>query len=128
MDGYSESAPAGHRTRPAIERDPDHPDYLGPILIPLGEIVLFARPACDECDRVRAILAARGLTWRELDASDPSHLRRREHLVYTSYLRVPILCAAAYAVVGFDEPRILQILDAHEERLLKLARQAADAG
>lgn len=124
MEGHAESLAARDRTRPTIERDPDHPDYLGPILIPLGEIVLFSRPACEACDRVRAMLAARHLTWRELDASDPSPLRRREQLVYTSYLRVPILCAAGYAVVGFDEPRIGEVLDAHEQRLARLKARA----
>jgi glutaredoxin len=120
MEGYSESVAAGDFTRPTIVRDPDHPDYLGPILIPLGEIVLFARPGCAVCDRVRAILAARQLFWRELDASSASHLPRREQLVYTSYLRVPILCAAGYAVVGFDESRINEVLDVHEERVARI--------
>lgn len=120
MEGNSAGSLAGDRACPVIETDPDHPDYLGPILIPLGEIVLFARPGCDDCARVRAVLAARGVSWRELDASDASRLSRQEHLVYTSYLRVPILCAAAYAVIGFDEPRIHEVLDAHEARLARI--------
>ncbi|MFN2446971.1 MAG: hypothetical protein ABR606_15485 [Vicinamibacterales bacterium] len=86
--------------------------------------MLFARLGCAACDRVRALLVARHLTWHELDASDPSHLRRREQLVYTSYLRVPILCAAGYAVVGFDADRIGEVLDAHEERLARLSARA----
>lgn len=131
MERHPEGSVAGHRFSPAIETDPDHPDYLGPILIPLGEIVLFARPGCESADRVRAMLRARGLAWRDFDTSDPSYLRRAEQFVYTSYLRTPILCACGYAVVGFDEPRMSEVLDEHMERLRRmkgLEAQGLEAG
>lgn len=127
MEGNREGSLAGDRARPVIETDPDHPDYLGPILIPLGEVVLFARPGCDDCARVRMLLTARGLAFREHDVSDPSRLSREVHFVYTSYLRTPILCACGYAVVGFDEVRIHEVLDEHVARLARLGGETAEA-
>ena len=121
MERYPESTLIGGSAGPPIIRDPDHPGYLGPILIPLGQVVLFARPDCELCERVRAILRARGLAWREVNAADSSFRLRCEQLIFTSYLRVPTLCACGYSVVGFDEPRLHEVLTAHIERLERLS-------
>lgn len=101
--------------------DPDHPEYRGPITIPLGEVVLYVRPDCPWCEAVRHDLTARGLAWREVDTTSPAMEPRREQLIYSGYLSAPVLCAAGYAMIGYDGVRIREILDAHEERLARLA-------
>lgn len=126
MERDPAGAPFSHRVGPTIVTDPDDPDYLGPATIPLGEIVLFAPAECPSAEIVRAILRARGLAWREVDANGPTAERlRTEQFIFTGYFRTPVLCACGYAVVGFDEPRIHEILDLHQARLARLARIAA---
>ncbi len=125
MEGYTARTLIGDSPGPAVVTDPDDPGYLGPIPIPMGDVVLFFRAGCELCERVRVILRARGLAWREVDALNPSHLVRWEQLLYTGYLRTPSVCAGGYAVVGFDAPRIHEIIDLHLERLERLrAKQA----
>jgi glutaredoxin len=121
MEGNAERLAAGDRPRPTLERDPDHPNYIGPILISLDEIVLFGRDDCEVCERVRTLLRKSGLPWREVEASAATGPRQLEQLVYTGYLHVPTLCAAGYAVVGFDEARIVEVLEAHAARLARKA-------
>jgi hypothetical protein len=122
MEGNPERLVAGYRPRSALERDPDHPNYIGPALISLDEVVLFVREGCEACERVRTLLRVSGLHWREVEGSADTGPRQQEQLVYTGYLHVPTLCAAGYAVVGFDEARIIEVLDAHAARLAR--RQA----
>lgn len=124
MEGHRARTLIGGIARPTIVDDPDHPEYLGPIPIPMGEVVLFARPGCQLCERVRSILRGRGLHWREVDSSNPSHLVRWEQLLYTGYLRTPSLCAGGYTVVGFDVPHIQEIIGLHLERLERLTKRA----
>lgn len=100
--------------------DPDHPRYRGPLTIPLSDIVLYVRPDCPRCEDVRCDLRARGLSWREVDTSGPAMPARREQLMFAGYLVAPVLCAAGYAMVGYDPVRVREILDAHQERLERL--------
>ncbi len=124
MEGYTARTVVGGLSRSAIVTDPDDPEYLGPIPIPMGDVVLFFRAGCELCEHVRAILRARGLAWREVDALSGSHMVRWEQLLYTGYLRTPSVCAGGYAVVGFDAPRIHEIIDLHVERLERLREKA----
>jgi len=121
MEGYSAGIPLRYRTRSAIDLDPDHPRYRGPVTIPLSEIVLYVRPDCARCEDVRRDLRARALSWREVDTTGPAMEPRREQFMFTGYLQAPVLCAAGYAMVGYDGTRIREMLDAHEERLARRA-------
>jgi glutaredoxin len=124
MERYPESPAIGRRTRPTLERDPDHPNYLGPILIPLDDVVLFSQDGCERCERVRSLLRTRGIAWREVQVVDGSPALQCEQLVFTGHLYVPVLCAAGYAVVGFDEARITEVLDEHVARLERRRRSS----
>lgn len=124
MEGYTARTLIGGIPRPTVVTDPDDPEYLGPIPIPMGDVVLFFRAGCELCERVRLVLRSRELAWREVDSSNPSHMVRWEQLLYTGYLRTPSVCAGGYAVVGFDPPSIHEIIDLHLERLERLKQRA----
>lgn len=123
MEGNPESFAVRYRLDPAIVTDPDHPGYCGPLTLPLGEIVLYVKPECPRCEDTRRDIRARGLTWREVDTTRTAMLPRREQLMFSGYLRAPVLCAAGFVMVGYDRVRVRELLDLHEARLAKLAAQ-----
>jgi glutaredoxin len=94
--------------------------------MPLGEVVLYVRPDCPSCEDVRRDLRLRGLAWREVDTTDPAMEPRREQLMFSGYLQAPVLCAAGYAMIGYDRVRVGEILDAHEQRLKRLSHKHED--
>ncbi len=121
MEGNPESLAVRYRIDPAIVTDPDHPDYRGPVTIPLDEVVLYVKPDCPLCELVRVAIRAHGLPWREVDTTPPAMLPRREQMLFAGYLRAPALCAAGYAMIGYDPVRVRELLELHRLRLLKQA-------
>lgn len=125
MERHTTRTLVGVSPEPTLTEDPDDPEYLGPIPIPMDEILLYATPEAELCERVRDILRARGLTWREVDPTRASSTVQTEQLLFTGATELPSLCAGGYVVVGFDAPWIEEILDAHVERLERLRQRAA---
>jgi glutaredoxin len=91
----------------------------------MDEVVLYVKPDCPLCETVREAIRARGLPWREVDTTPPAMPARREQLLFSGYMRAPVLCAAGYVMVGYDPVRVEELLDMHQERLARLAAREA---
>lgn len=84
----------------------------GPTTRHCALLVLYIVPDCLECERARALLRSRGVTWHEVDVSRIEMLPRREMLLRGGSWHVPLLRGAGLVQIGYDEPAFLAIVNA----------------
>jgi glutaredoxin 3 len=92
----------------------------------LSEVVVYTTPTCGYCHQVKQYLAGRGIPYKEVDvAADP---RAAAEMVNLSGQRgVPVVLIDGQVVVGFNQPRIEQLLTTRSTRRPHLGLSVADA-
>lgn len=72
-------------------------------------VLVFTTPTCSWCTRVKSYLAQRRVPFREIDVSrDPA--AARDLVRRSGQMGVPVVEIDGRPVVGFDKPRIDQLL------------------
>jgi len=92
----------------------------------VSEVVVYTTPTCGYCHQVKQYLSERGVPHREVDvAADP---QAASEMVRLSGQRgVPVVVIDGQVVIGFNRPRIDELLSARSARRPQLGVSVADA-
>lgn len=89
-------------------------------------VVLYSTPTCPYCHQARSFLTQRGIRFTEYDVSRDQHAAA-EMVRRTGQNGVPVIVVDNQTVVGFDRPRLEQLLRQASERRPSLGLRVADA-
>jgi glutaredoxin 3 len=92
----------------------------------LSEVVVYTTPTCGYCHQATQYLAQRGIPYREVDVAADSQAAA-EMVNLSGQRGVPVLLIDGQVVVGFNRPRIDQLLEAGSSRRPHLGLSVADA-
>ena len=92
----------------------------------MSEVVVYTTPTCGYCHQVKHYLAQRDVPYREVDvAADPQ--AGIEMVNLSGQRGVPVVVIDGQVVIGFNRPRIDELLAAHSARRPHLGVSVADA-
>lgn len=92
----------------------------------MSEVVVYSTPTCGYCHQVKQYLSQRGVPYREVDvAADPQAASEMVHL--SGQRGVPVVVIDGQVVIGFNRPRIDELLSARSARRPQLGVSVADA-
>jgi glutaredoxin 3 len=92
----------------------------------VSEVVVYTTPTCGYCHQVKDYLAQRDVPYREVDvAADPQAAAEMVNL--SGQRGVPVVLIDGQVVVGFNRPRIDQLLADRGSRRPRLGLSVADA-
>ena len=75
----------------------------------MKNIIIYSTPTCVYCNMAKAFFKTNNIPFTEYDvASDLP--RRKEMIDKTGQMGVPVIDAGGEVVVGFDEPRLKEVL------------------
>lgn len=73
------------------------------------QVTIYSTPTCHFCHLAKDFFDANGVTYEDVDVV--SNLERRKEMVdMTGQLGVPVIRIGDDVVVGFDEPKLRQLL------------------
>ncbi len=73
------------------------------------KVVVFTTPTCSWCTRAKQYLNSKGIRYTEVDVT--RNQRGAEDMIRRSGQRgVPVILVGSQAVVGFDKPRLDNLL------------------
>ena len=73
------------------------------------EITVYTTPTCSWCNRVKDFLHGKGVNYQEVNVAGDDQAARKL-LDLTGQLSVPVITKGNEVVVGFDQPKIEQLL------------------
>lgn len=73
------------------------------------EVIVYSTPTCPWCSRAKAYLAQLGVPYEDKDVSRDVEAAR-EMVRISGQMGVPVLVIDGNVVVGFDKPRIDELL------------------
>jgi len=92
----------------------------------MSDVVVYTTPTCGYCHQVKQYLSQRGLTFTERDvAADPQAAAEMVRL--SGQRGVPVIVMDSQVVVGFDRPRLDQLLASGRAAPPRLGLSVADA-
>lgn len=92
----------------------------------MSDIVVYTTPTCGYCHQVKQYLTQREIPYREVDVA--ADAQAAAEMVNLSGQRgVPVVVMDGQVVVGFNRPRLDQLLDARSSRRPHLGLSVADA-
>ena len=72
-------------------------------------VVVYSTPTCGPCKAAKAFLASRGVAFQEVNVAED--LEGREALIrQTGQLAVPVIVVGDEVVLGFNRPRLAEVL------------------
>jgi len=89
-------------------------------------IKVYSTPTCGFCHQVKSYLRQKGIQFTEFDVSR-DQAAAREMIQLTGQQGVPVVVIDGQVVVGFNRPRIDQLLAARSSRSARLGAAIADA-
>lgn len=73
------------------------------------DVTIYSTPTCHFCHAAKDFFAANGVQYTEHDVA--SNLEKRKEMVEKSgQLGVPVITVGDELIVGFDEPRLRELL------------------
>ena len=92
----------------------------------MSEVVVYTTPTCGYCHHVKEYLGQREIPYREIDVA--ADAQAAAEMVNLSGQRgVPVVVIDGQVVVGFNRPRIDELLAARSARQPRLGLSVADA-
>lgn len=92
----------------------------------MSDVVVYTTPTCGYCHQVKQYLSQRGVTFTERDvAADPQAAAEMVRL--SGQRGVPVIVMDSQVVVGFDRPRLDQLLASGRAAPPRLGLSVADA-
>jgi len=73
-------------------------------------VIIFTTPSCPHCNRAKQYLRQRGIHFRDVDVSRDA-AAARDMVRRSGQHGVPVLDIGGRIVVGFDRPKIDQLLE-----------------
>jgi glutaredoxin-like YruB-family protein len=72
-------------------------------------VVVYSTPTCAPCKAAKAFLAAKGVRFEEVNVAED--VEGREALIrQTGQLAVPVIVVGDEVVLGFNRPRLIEVL------------------
>lgn len=72
-------------------------------------VVVYSTPTCGPCKAAKAFLASKGVAFQEVNVAED--LEGREALIrQTGQLAVPVIVVGDEIVLGFNRPRLAEVL------------------
>jgi glutaredoxin-like YruB-family protein len=72
-------------------------------------VVVYSTPTCGPCKAAKAFLASKGVAFQEVNVAED--LEGREALIrQTGQLAVPVIVVGDEVVLGFNRPRLAEVL------------------
>lgn len=75
----------------------------------MKKVIIYSTPSCVYCNMAKNFFKANNIAYAEYDVSSDAD-KRKEMIDMTGQMGVPAIDAAGEIIVGFDEPRLRQIL------------------
>lgn len=75
----------------------------------MKKIVIYSTPTCHFCNMAKEFLTSHNIPFQSYDVSTDRE-KQKEILEKTGQLGVPVILIDNEVIVGFDKPRISQIL------------------
>ena len=88
--------------------------------------MVYSTPTCGYCHQVKQYLAERGIPYQEIDVA-ADHQAAVDMVSLTGQRGVPVVLIDGQAVIGFNRPRIDELLAARTTRRPHLGLSVADA-
>lgn len=79
-----------------------------------GQVVLYATDWCPYCEKTRALLAAKGIPYREMNIETSTEARRQYQRLAAS--GVPVLLVAGKVVRGYHPEKMEAVLEAWQRK------------
>lgn len=76
---------------------------------PQPKVIIFSTPTCSFCNAAKSYLRQRGVKFRDVDVSRDA-AAARDLVRRTGQQGVPVLDIGGKIVIGFDRPKINQLL------------------
>jgi glutaredoxin 3 len=92
----------------------------------VSEVLVYTTPTCGYCHQVKQYLSQRGVSHREVDVA-ADHQAASEMVRLSGQRGVPVVVIDGQVVVGFNRPRIDELLSAKSARRPQLGVSVADA-
>ncbi len=75
----------------------------------MNTLTIYSTPTCTYCNMAKAFFKSNNLTYTEHDvASDLA--KRKEMIDKTGQMGVPVIEANGHLIIGFDEPKLREVL------------------
>ena len=74
----------------------------------MADVVTFTNPACPHCQRLKAYLSGRGVSYTDRDVTQDDEARTE--LARMDAPGVPVIRVGDETVIGFDQGRLDQLL------------------
>ena len=72
-------------------------------------VVVYSTPTCGPCKAAKAFLASKGVAFQEVNVAED--VEGREELIRkTGQLAVPVIVVGDEVVLGFNRPRLTEVL------------------
>ena len=72
-------------------------------------VIVYSTPTCGPCKAAKAFLASKGVAFQEVNVAED--LEGREALIrQTGQLAVPVIVVGDEVVLGFNRPRLAEVL------------------
>lgn len=79
----------------------------------MKNVSIYTTPSCTYCKMAKEFFKEKGIQYQEFDvASDP--VKRAEMIDFTGQLAVPVILIDDSAVVGFNRPKVAELLGISE--------------
>ncbi len=76
----------------------------------MKKVTIYSTPTCHFCQMAKEFFKANGVAYDEFDVAGNME-KRREMMEKSGQLGVPVIVIDNNVVVGFDKPRLSQLLD-----------------
>ncbi len=75
----------------------------------MKEVIIYSTPSCVYCNAAKVFFKEKGVVYTEHNvAADPE--RRKEMIEKSGQMGVPVITIGGEIVVGFNQPKIRQLL------------------
>jgi len=73
------------------------------------DVVIYSTPTCHFCQMAKEFFAEKGIVYTNYDVSTDLE-KRQEMIDMTEQMGVPVIRIGDDVVIGFDKPKIVQLL------------------
>lgn len=79
----------------------------------MKKVHIYSTPTCHFCHMVKDFLTSKGIPYEDFDVAIDLD-KRKEMVEKSGQMGVPVVSIDGELIVGFDKPRIMQLLDIKE--------------
>ena len=75
----------------------------------MKEVTIYSTPSCHFCQGAKEFLTEKGVTFKDYNVAEDTE-KREEMLSKTGQMGVPVIVVGDDIMVGFDKPKLAELL------------------